>query len=1156
MRNVSRFLLACIGLNLSAFALERPDDTRVNARMMQMPAVSATQIAFVYAGDIWIAPKLGGTAMRLSSPKGPESFPRFSPDGTQLAFTGNYEGNEDIYIMPVSGGEPRRVTHHGAPDRVLGWYPDGKSLLFASKMEAFTERVGQLFKVSASGGLPEKLPIAYGEFGAISPDGATLAFTSVTTDFATWKRYRGGMAPDIWLYHFEKGTSELISQHEASDSQPMWHGQMLYFLSDRDASQRQNLWAYDPATKAARQVTKFTDSDVRFPSMGPDDIVFENSGRLYLLDLSSEKIQEVAIEIITDRATLRPRVENVAGYVRNSAISPTGKRVLFEARGDIFSVPTEEGVIRNLTESNGVAERYPAWSPDGRLVAYFSDRTGEYELTVRPADGKGEERTLTKLGAGWKYQPFWSPDSRKVAFIDAAMRIHLHDLTKNETAVIDQQLWQYHGELERFRVSWSSDSRWIAYSKDQENRQGAIILYDTAEGKAHQVTSGFHDDDLPVFDPEGRYLYYRSRRTFDPIYGELDNTWVYANGQELIAVPLRRDVASLLGPRNDEEPMRAPSEEEQEPKRVAETPKATPPAVVPEKAPEGAETKEIALREEKKPESAEKPNAEAKPAPAPPVALSANSRLLQIDLEGFEDRAEVLPLGVGRYDDLLAIPGKVIFRRAPRAGSGSNSHPLCIYDIHKRRDEFILQDISGVDLSADGRRLLVGRGRTWTVIDAAANQKFGDALPVGSLEMTVEPSKEWMQIFNDAWRIERDFFYDPQMHGVNWPTVRARYSRLLLESATRWDVNYVLGEMLGELSSSHTYRGGGDVDQAPARNVGYLGCDYTVEQGAYRIRRVLEVAAWDYAHRSPLRQPGVNIQQGDWLLAVNGRKLDVQENPWAAFQGLADRAVILTVNDKPTFEGAREVLVKTIADESRMRHLAWVEGNRRKVDQASGGKVGYIYVRNTAVDGQNELYRQFRAQFTKAALIIDERWNSGGQIPDRFIELLGRRVTNYWGVRDGRDWQTPSVAHSGPKVMLVNGWSGSGGDCLPWMFRKAGLGTVIGQRTWGGLIGMTGAPLLIDGGHVTVPTFSIYDTDGSWIIEGSGVEPDISVLDDPALMANGGDPQLERGIAEVLSSLEKQPPSHPKRPAYPNRAGLIHPVDAVAAQSAAAAEAL
>jgi tricorn protease len=1140
----SRLLLACTTVVFfsRALALESPDDTRVNARIMQMPAVSATQVAFVYAGDIWVAPKGGGTAIRLSSPRGVESFPRFSPDGKEIAFSGNYDGNEDVYVMPVSGGDPRRLTHHGAADRVLGWYPDGKALLFASKMASFTDRVGQFFKVSASGGLPEKLPIPYGEFGAVSPEGNLLAFTTVTTDFATWKRYRGGMAPDIWLYNLENGAAENITSSDANDSQPMWRGRTLYFLSDRDRYQRRNIWAYDADTKAVRQVTKYTDSDVHFPSIGPDDIVFENRGRLYVLDLSSEQVREVQIEIITDRATLRPRVESVSSFIRNAAISPTGKRVLFEARGDIFSVPADQGVIRNVTESNGVAERSPAWSPDGRWIAYFSDRSGEYELTLLPADSSGPEQTITSLGAGFRYQPTWSPDSNKILFIDAAMKIHLVNRETKQTTVIDQQAWQYHSELDRFRVSWSADSRWVAYGKDQDNRQSAVVLYDTITGKGHQVTSGFYDDDMPVFDPEGRYLYYRSKRSSDPIYSEFDNTWIYANGHVLIAVPLRNEIMSPLAPRNDEEPMRPALETVRRDQNVADSkpvkPEGDDARAIPARAQESDSKKEIAMREESKPPSEPGAKSNEKSAsPAPPVALNLKGTL-EIDIEGFEARAVILPVGTGRYDDLLAAPGKLFYTRLPRLGSTSSNNPLCVYDIEKRDDALVVEDATEVELSADRRKLLVGRGRSWAVVNATENQRFDRSLPVGQLEMTIDPAAEWKQIFNDAWRIERDYFYDPQLHGVNWTAMRERYGKLLTDCVTRWDVNYVLGEMLGELSASHVYRGGGDFEQGIGRSVGYLGCDFTLEEGAYRISRILEAAPWDTANRGPLRQPGANVKEGDWLLAVNGRKVDVADDPWAAFQGLADRTVQLTVNSKPTMEGARTVLVQTISDETRLRQLAWIESNRKKVEQASGGKIGYIYVRNTAVEGQGELYRQFRAQFTKPAVIIDERWNSGGQIPDRFIELLGRRVTNFWGVRDGKDWQTPHVAHSGPKAMLVNGWSGSGGDCLPWMFRKASLGPVIGQRTWGGLIGMTGAPLLVDGGHVTVPTFSIYDSDGQWIIEGQGVTPDIQVIDDPAALARGEDPQLDRAIEEVKQALETNPPARPQRPAYPNRAGF------------------
>ena len=1123
-------LLACA---LTATLLAEDAPARIDARMMQMPAVSKTQIAFVYAGDIWIAPKTGGAAVRLSTPRGAESFPRFSPDGTRLAFSGNYDGNADVYVMPAAGGEPRRITHHGSNDRLLGWFPDGQSLLFASHMASFTDRASQIFKVSAGGGLPEKLPVPYGEFGAISPDGKLLAYTPISTDFATWKRYRGGMAPDVWLFDLEKKTAENITQNHANDSQPMWHGKTLYYLSDRNGRSRANLWAYDTETKQTRQVTKFTDADVHFPSMGPEEIVFESHGHLHLIDLASEKVSEVEIAVVTDRATLRPRTINVTNFTRDTSLSPTGKRALFEARGEIFSVPAEHGIVRNLTESSGVAERYPAWSPDGKWIAYFSDRTGEYELTLRPADGKGGEQVQTQLGAGWRYSPQWSPDAKKIVFIDNAMRVHLHDVATKQTAEIDKAQSFYHGELERFRVMWSADSRWIAYARDLENDQTAIVLYDTQEKKRQQVTSGFFDDDLPVFDPDGKYLYYRSRRIFEPLYSATDNTWIYTNGESLVAVPLRKDVASPLAPRDDEEPVKKDKPDaEKKDDKPAEEKKEEPKKEEPKKSQE--KKGEVAITEQKAGGDVAK-DEEKKPADKAVKPEEKMPKPVLIDLDGFEARGVVLPVGGGHFDNLLAAAGKVIFRWPPRAGSRGGVSPLSYWDLEKREEKQILDDCGGAELSADGKKLLLKKGSTWGIVNVADAQKLDKPLATGSFDLTIDPAAEWRQIFNDAWRIERDFFYDPGMHGLDWKAMRELYGKMLGDAVTRWDLNYVLGEMLGELNVSHAYRGGGDVEEAWVRGVGYLGCDFALDQGAYRIARILEAAPWD-ASRSPLRQPGVKVAEGDWVLAVNGRALDVKVDPWAAFQGLADRAVVLTVNSKPTREGARDVLVQTLGSETMLRHQAWVEANRKRVDAASGGQIGYVYVRNTGTDGQSNLYQQFRAQFAKPGLIIDERWNAGGQIPDRFIELLGRRVTNYWGVRDGRDWQTPHVAHNGPKAMLANGWSGSGGDCFPWLFQKNGLGPVIGQRTWGGLIGMTGAPLLVDGGHVTVPTFSIYDTKGEWVIEGHGVEPDIAVADDPAELAKGVDPQLERAIEEVKKSLQTNPPQVPKKPAYPNRA--------------------
>ncbi len=1118
-------------LAVCAFLIGPPLQTRaaaadaIDARMFRYPAVSAAQIAFVYAGDIWVVPKTGGTAQRLSSPRGEEMFPRFSPDGARIAFSGNYDGNTDLYVMPASGGVPRRITHHGAADRMLDWYPDGKSLLFATMMTSQKDRFNQLYRVGAEGGLPERLPAPYGEFGAISPDGKQLAYTPISVDFRTWKRYRGGMNPDIWLFDLENKSARNLTKHEANDSIPMWHGETLYFLSSRDPSQRDNLWACDVRRGQFRQITAFKDFDVKFPSVGPSDIVFECGGRLYLLDLATEKYHEVSIRVVTDNATLKPRQENVSSYIHSATISPTGKRVIFEARGDLFSAPAEHGFVRNLTLSPEVAERTPAWSPDGKRVAFFSDRSGEYELTIRPADGSGAEETLTRLGPGFRYRPQWAPDSMKILWIDQAMKIWVYDFDTRTHRFIDQQKWAYHGALSAFAASWSADSRWIAYAGDKETRNSAIVLYDYAGGKRHEVTSGFYNDEDPVFDPDGKYLYLRTGRQFAASYSELDNTWIYANTYRLAAVPLRKDVPSPLAPRNDEEPDKDKKKDDD--RKGGE-----------KKPAEKSEDKKTAAKEEEKPadtaRKADEKSAEAKPE----KKEEKKPKPVEIDLEDFERRLVLLPPKAGRYSDLCAVAGKLLYRVLPRVGADTSGSPVEFYDLEKRESKRVLDDADDLQLSASREKLLARKGTTWAIIEPKESQNLNKKVEVSGFETTLDPAAEWRQIFNDAWRLERDYFYDPKLHGVDWQAMRERYSRLLEACVTRWDVNYVIGELIGELNSSHTYRSGGDTERTAERGVGYLGCDFALENGAYRIQKIVTAAPWDSEAISPLARPGLtNVKEGDYLLAVNGQPLDIAQDPWAAFQGLADKTVLLTVNSRPEKADAREVLVQTLASEARLRHLAWINENRLRADKLSGGRVGYVYVPDTGVNGQTELVRQWRGQVTKDALIIDERFNSGGQIPDRFVELLGRKLENYWGVRDGLDWPWPPVAHYGPKAMLINGWSGSGGDCFPYYFKQAGLGPLIGMRTWGGLIGMTGAPGLVDNGSVTVPTFGIYNTRGEWIIEGYGVDPDIEVVDDPGRMSQGGDPQLERAVDELLKSLKKTPPSKVKKPAYPNRAG-------------------
>ena len=829
----------------------------VNAHMLRYPTVSSNQIAFTYAGDVWIAPKSGGTAQRISSPRGEEMFPRFSPDGSRLAFSANYDGNVDIYVMPAGGGVPRRVTHHGAPDLMLNWHPNGKDILYATSMTSQKDRFNQLYLVSADGGLPKKLPMPYGEFGAISPDGKTLAYIPISVDFRTWKRYRGGMNPDIWFFDLEKTTARNITHDEANDSQPMWKGDTLYFVSDRDASKRDNIWAYDVKQDKFRQITFFETFDVHFPSIGPEEIIFENAGHLHLLDLKSEKYHEVEINVVSDRATLKPRVENVSGLIQHHDISPSGKRAVFEARGDIFTVPVEHGVVRNLTHSSGVAERFPAWSPDGKWIAYFSDRNGEYELFIRNEDGSGAEKMLTKLGAGFRYRPQWSPDSKKIVFIDQAMKIFLHDLDREETKEIDRQLWLYHGNLQAFKVNWSADSRWLAYAGDQTNRQTAIVLYDTEEKKRHQVTSGFYDDEQPTFDPDGKYLFFRSGRTFNPDYSDLDNSWIYANSHNLVAVPLRKDVPSPLAPRNDEEGDKKDKDKEKEKEKEKDKDKD---AGGDEKKKDGDKSDD-ADKSGKKSEAKDEKKTDDKAADKKDEKGSKDKqpKPVEIDLADFERRLVVLPPKPGNFADLHAVAGKLIFRRLPRTGSGEEKNALQYYDLEKREEKTIVDDVDVAVVSAKGEKILVAKKGAYSIIDAKEGQKLDKKLGTGEFEATVDPQAEWKQIFTDTWRMERDYFYDPGMHGVDWKAMRGRYGALIDDAVTRWDVNYVLGEMIGELNSSHTYRSGGLTEHAESRSVGYLGVDFTLEDGAFRLKKFIDGAPWDAEVRSPLNQPGIDV---------------------------------------------------------------------------------------------------------------------------------------------------------------------------------------------------------------------------------------------------------------------------------------------------------
>ena len=1067
---------------------------QINAALFRFPDVSKTQIVFTYANDLWIVPKEGGKAFHLSSPPGVESFPKFSPDGGTIAYTANYDGSNAVYTIPSAGGIPSRLTWYGSTERVVDWYPDGKNILFASGRESGRERFNQFYRISPSGGSPEKLPLPYAEFGTISPDGSQIAFVFKSQVFRNWKRYRGGWNANIHLFNLASYASENISAGtDADDELPMWHGSTIYFLSDRGPEKRMNLWQYDIPSKAFTQLTKFVDYDVHYPSLGPDDIVFEEGGKLYLYTLAAGSYKEVHVEVVTDEMALRPNLAPVEKLISNAFISPDGKRALIEARGDIFSLPAENGAVKDLTQSSGVAERYPAWSPDGKYIAYWSDKSGEYELALRDAAGEGTEKQLTSYGPGFRYNLYWSPDSKKLAFIDQAMKIHIYDRITGETTTIDQALRWSEGQLEGFSVSWSPDSRWVTYARDLPNNHLAVFLYDYPGKQLHQVTSGFYSAGSPVFDPAGKYIFLTSNQSFNPLYSDLDNTFIYPNSTKLAAIVLKKTTPSPLYPRNDT----------------------------------------VAVRQEEKPAA----SAAAASGKKPPVVKkddtdkAAKTPPTEIDLDGLESRLILLPVDAGNYGGLLATDDKLIYQQQPNTGSDAKAQPILFFDLEKRKQKTILDDASGYQLSADGKHLLVAKDGSWYIIAADEGQKLEKRLRTGEMQMLVDPRKEWRQIVIDAWRMERDFFYDQHMHGLDWQKVREQYLKMLEGAVTREEVNFIIGEMIGELNSSHTYHGGGVEEEPKHVSVGYLGVDWSADGEHYKIKKIIRPASWDAEVRSPLDLPGVNIKEGDYILAVNGVELTTKTEPYAAFSNLSGKSVELTYNNTPSWNGARTAIVQTLTDESRLRHLAWIEQNRRRVEEATGGNVGYIYVRSTGTDGQNELIRQFTAQIDKKALVIDERFNSGGQIPDRFIELLNRKPLAFWATRDGLAGQWPPSAVFGPKVMLINGWSGSGGDAFPDYFRKTGLGPLIGSRTWGGLIGISGVPGLIDGGNITVPTFRMYNPDGTWFKEGHGVDPDIPVTEDLTQGAQGKDNQLERAITEINELLKTKGYTPPNRPA-------------------------
>ena len=1080
--------------------------SQVDARLFRFPDVSSTQIAFVYGGDIWIAPKTGGTATRITTSTGEESFPRFSPDGKTLAFTATYRGNADVYTMPVTGGVPTRLTWHAMNDRVVDWHPNGNQILFASLRENAVGNVNNLYLLSKNGGLPEKLPLPYGELGSFSPDGESIAYVNRITENYPFKRYRGGLASDVVIFNLKNMTAENITANTATDGKPVWIKNKIYYVSDVDNNKRRNIWEYDINTKSRTQLTKFTDVDINHMSAGPDDLVFEAGGKLYLLHVGDNKYEEVKINVVADYSTLMPRTENVSTRIADADISPDAKRVVVEARGELFSVPAENGAVLNITNNSGAFDQLPAWSPNGKWIAYWSDKSGEYEIWLQEVQ-TGTAKKLTSFGKGMGFQLFWSPDSKKLAFVNEEQEIKVLTISSGDIFTIDKTDFLSYSALRGFRLGWSSDNNWITYSKPVENLNSAIYLYSVTDKKLHKVTSGFYNDSYPVFDPGGKYLFFKTDRRLQPVYSNIDGTWIYPNSTQLAFASLDPSTKSLLAARNDDVKIIEDSASKS-PGDKADTSKAK------------TEKSDTATSKDSK-----------KPA----------AKSISVKPDRMEARLEVLTaLVAGNYGEIAAVDGKLIYRRFPNSGTSGELPALYLYDIEKREEKRIIGNVNGWAITADGKSILISQGgSSLGIIKPNPDQKIEKGLNTAAMEMSVNPREEWNELFNDTWRRYRDFFYDPQMQQVNWNSIRKQYSELMKDAITRWDVQNIQQEMITELAAGHTYVniGGADVEQVSNRGHGFLGIDWELSDGAYRIKRIVRPAAWDNEVRSPFDATGVSAKAGDYILAVNGRPVDTKIDPYASLDGLVSTVVILKINSKPTLEGAKDVVIETLnaAQERRLRHLEWIEGNRKKVDELSGGKLAYMYMPNTGVLGQTELLRQFYAQVDKEGFIIDERFNAGGQLGDRFIEMLNRPNLYNIAWRNAGISRIPGKGNDGPKAMLINGWAGSGGDAFPWAFKTMNMGPIIGERTLGILVGPATGHTLIDGSGITVPDARLYGPDGKWFAEGIGVTPTIEVWDDPAKLAKGTDPQLTRAVEEVMKLVQTKPRKLAPKPAFEDR---------------------
>jgi tricorn protease len=1091
-----RPLSALVALTVLGTPLAADVNVR-DTRFLHQPATSGTHVAFVYADDLWVARIDGTEVRRLTTDDGVESSPSFSPDGTTIAFSGQYDGNTDVFVVPTQGGVPKRLTWHPGADEVQGFTPDGTRVLFTSGRAVFTNRFTQLFTVGLDGGMPEALPIPNAASGAYAPDGRRIAYNPLAPRFEQWKQYRGGTVSRLWLFDVASKDIEKVPQPatRANDVDAMWIGGVLYFRSDRAGEF--NLFSYTPGQVTVRQLTTHRDFPIVRASAGGGKIVYEQAGYLHLFDPAAGTTRRLTIGVSSDLRETRPRFVKGTRWIRNAAISPTGARAAFEFRGEIVTVPAEKGDARNVTGSAGAHERSPAWSPDGTRLAYFSDASGEYELHVVPQDGKGDVKRLRPGGAGFYASLQWSPDSRKLAYTDNAQALWVMDVEAAKAEKVTAA--KVYGPISSVTFGWSPDSRWLAYTANTQALAMTLSVYSLEQRTSFPITDGLAEVSSPVFDRSGKYLYVFGSTDAGPVLDWFaQSTADNRRTRNVYLVVLRSDVPSPLAKQSDEE------------KPAETTPKPA------------ADTK-----------------GESTAQPVEPV---------RIDFEGIEYRIIDTPVAGGDLSNLQAgSAGQIYYLRAsadppaPPAPAGPPGPPLQAlhrFDLEKRTDERILDQARDFQVSADGKKLLYSTRDSWSIaaLQAGKVNPADGRLAVADVEVRIDPRAEWAQVFDEAWRINRDYFYAANMHGINWSAMKEKYGALLPDAASRSDVNLVIQWMSSELAVGHHRGGGGDRLETP-RTVpgGLLGADYAVTNGRYRFAKVYGGLNFNPQLRSPLTEPGVSVRAGEYLLAVGGRDVRPPANVYSFFENTAGKIVELTVGPNADGSNSRTVKVVPIENEAALRNRDWVEGNLKKVDAATGGRVAYVYVPNTAQPGYDYFKRYFYPQSHKDAIIVDERFNGGGQVADYYIDILRRPLISYWAMRYGDDLKTPTASIQGPKVMIIDETAGSGGDLLPWMFRKFKLGPLVGQRTWGGLVGVLGFPTLMDGGTITAPNLAIWTPEEGWVVENEGVPPDIEVEQTPKDVIAGRDPQLERAIAVALEELKKNPPPKPTRPALPER---------------------